>query len=176
MEETKREILTVMKALQEGYIQRDLEKLDDVMELFATGDQAQVVGIGASERFIGREQIREILTGDWEYWGDVVFDIPEARIRVHGDVAWLTTTGAVIQVDSHDKAMPFYLNQMKELMENDDLDVETRMMEATHFGLRRLRERHLGMGHRWPFFFTAILVKEMGGWRFHFLQWAMPVD
>ena len=38
----------------------------------------------------------------------------------------------------------FYINQMKGLLEDEDLDLDGRLMEATHFGMRRLRERHKG--------------------------------
>ncbi len=50
------------------------------------------------------------------------------------------------------------------------------MMEATHFGLRRLREWSLGMGYAWPLVFNAVLVLEGREWKFHTLHWAMPVD
>jgi hypothetical protein len=49
-------------------------------------------------------------------------------------------------------------------------------MEATHFGMRRLRERHKGEGHSWPFVLTAVLVRSDDGWRFHTIHWSMPVD
>jgi hypothetical protein len=49
-------------------------------------------------------------------------------------------------------------------------------MEATHFGLRRLRERSLGIGHSWPFTFVAVSIKSDGAWRFHTIHWSMPVD
>lgn len=174
--ESREEILAVLKRFQDGYAMRDLSRLDEVMELFAPGDEPEMIGIGASERFHGREQIRGMIESDWKYWGDVIFDVPEARIKVHGDVAWLTTRGAVVQSTTHDEAMPFYLQQMKELLEDASMDVDTRIVEAAHFGVRRWRERFLGEGQRWPFMFTAVLAKGPDGWRFQLIQWAMPVD
>ncbi len=28
----------------------------------------------------------------------------------------------------------------------------------------------------WPFVFTAVVVRDQGGWRFHTIHWSMPVD
>jgi hypothetical protein len=116
------------------------------------------------------------LESDWQYWGDVVIDVAGAKISVLGDVAWLSTSGELVQTETFDKALAFYLKQMKELLEQEDVDLDERLMEATHFGLRRLRERHKGKGHSWPFVFTAVLVREGGEWRFHTIHWSMPVD
>ena len=65
---------------------------------------------------------------------------------------------------------------MNDPVEDESNPPEARIMEATHFGMRRLWERHKGEGHRWPFVFTAVLVRIEGAWRFHQVQFAMPVD
>ena len=64
-----------------------------------------MIGIGASkraenERFERLERLREIVEGDWKYWGDVKPDVTGARITVRGDAAWLSTTGTVTQIKS----------------------------------------------------------------------------
>ena len=103
------EKLGLLQRFQDGYTERDLSKLEEVMSLFATGGKAEMIGIGASERFQGREEIREIIESDWKYWGNVIFEVDKARIQLHGEVAWLTTRGVLIQTDTHDSAMPYYL-------------------------------------------------------------------
>lgn len=66
---------------------------------------------------------------------------------------------------------------MKAIFDQDNLSADEKLIEVTHFGMRRLRERSKGLGYSWPFTFTAVLVAgEHGGWRFHTLHWAMPVD
>jgi hypothetical protein len=155
--------------------------LDRFMDLFVPSDEAELIGIGASVRggrewFEGPEPIREIIESDWTYWGDVTLDVEGAKITVHGDVAWLSTSGELVQTTSFDQALAFYLDQMKELLGDENVDLDERLMEATHFGMRRLRERHKGVGHSWPFVFTAVLVRWEGDWRFHTIHWSMPVD
>ena len=174
------QVRQVLGRFQDGYTTRDMSKLDEFMELFSD-DGVELIGIGASVRggnewFEGLEAIREIVESDWTYWGDVIIDVEGAKITVLGDVAWLSTSGDLLQTPVLDKAMTFYVQQMQELIADESADVETRLMEATHFGLRRLREKHLGTGHRWPFVFTAVLARVGDSWRFRQVQFAMPVD
>ena len=122
------------------------------------------------------DKVKEIIQSDWEYWGDVQIDVTGAKINVNGDIAWLTTTGTLEQTVTFDKAMPIYLDQMKEILGAENRDSDEKLIEATHFGLRRLRERLKGVGHKWPFVISAILQKEGGKWRFHTIHWSMPVD
>jgi hypothetical protein len=55
------------------------------------------------------------------------------------------------------------------------VNLETRMMGATYFGLSRLREWKLGVGHEWPLVITAVLMNAGSQWRFHIVHWSMPV-
>ena len=175
------QVRQVLQQFQDGYTARDLSKLDSFMELFYPGDEIELIGIGAEVRggnewFQGLTAVREIIEGDWEYWGNVLLDVDGAKISVQGDVAWLSTTGSLEQTSTFDKALQFYLEQMKELLEDENADQDTRLVEATHFGMRRLRERHLGEGYKWSFVLTAVLLCTADGWRFHTIHWSMPVD
>jgi hypothetical protein len=175
------QVRDALRRLQEGYTSRDTSRLNEFMRLFAQEDDAELIGVGAAERggnewFEGPDAIREIIESDWTYWGDVWIDVEGARIRALGDVAWLSTTGTVTQTDTFDLALPLYLEQMRELLEKEEWDADSRLMEATHYGIRRVRERHKGKGHAWPFVLTAVLVRNEDQWQFHTAHWSMPVD
>ena len=175
------EVRNVLQQFQNGYKERNIEKLDEFVSLFVQHEDSELIGIGAFERggiewFEGVDKIREIIQSDWEYWGDVVIDVEGAKISVKGDVAWMTTTGTLEQTDTFDKALPQYLDQMKMIIEDKDKDADEKLLEASHFGVRRLRERLKGKGYRWPFVISAILVREEKQWRFHMIHWSMPVD
>jgi hypothetical protein len=175
------EIRNTLQRFQDGYIVRDLSSLDEFMGLFEQNSETELIGIGASVRggnewFQGSEQIREIIASDWQYWGDVRIDVEGAKISVLDRVAWLTTSGELVQTDTFDQALIFYLEQMKELIEKENLDLDERLVEATHFGMRRLRERQKGKGYGWPFVLSAVLVNREAAWRFHTIHWSMPVD
>ncbi len=181
MEPAIETVRAVLQRFQDGYRARDVTKLDEFMALFAPNDDIELIGVGAAKRaatewFIGPAAIRDIVEGDWTYWGNVEFDVAGAQIHVRGDVAWLSTTGAVVQTRAFDKALPQYLQQMKVILENGEFDPDTQLIEATHFGMRRLRERSKGVGYAWPFTFVAVLIELGGAWRFHTIHWSMPVD
>jgi hypothetical protein len=181
MEHSIEEVRAVLQQFQDGYSARDVTKLDEFMRLFAPDEDIELIGIGAAKRaanewFVGQAAIRDIVEGDWTYWGDVTLDIAGAQIHVRGEVAWLTTTGALTRTQAFDKALPQYLQQMKALLENAEFDPDTQLMEATHFGMRRLRERSKGIGYSWPFTFVAVLIRSDGAWRFHTIHWSVPVD
>ena len=171
----------ILQSFQDGYTRRDLDQLDQFMKLFEPAPDVELIGIGASERggeewFVGIEAIREIIESDWRYWGDVILDVPGAEIWVHQDVAWLSTCGHLIQTPAADEALVFYLRQMADKLSEEAIDPPTRLMEATHYGMRRLWERHRGEGYRWPFVLTAVLVLSETGWRFRQVHFSMPVD
>jgi len=183
MPDTNTDIRQALQSFQDGYIARDVTKLDDFMELFVPGDDAEMIGIGASVRnenewFQGTERIREIIESDWTFWGDVTLDVEGARITVKGDAAWLSTTGSILQTDHihSDDVTGFTLKQMRKMLDDDSLSQEDRLIEAAHFGVRRWREREKPAGYPWPFVFTATLVKHASSWRFHTVHWSMPVD
>jgi len=174
-------VRTALQNFQDGYTARDISKLDEFMQLFLQDEGIEMIGIGASKRaenewFEGLERVREIVEGDWKYWGDVKFDVEGAKITVRGEAAWLSTTGTVTQTKAFDTAIQFHLDDMKAIFDKDELSADEKLMEATHYGMRRLRERAKGLGHSWPFTFTAVLIRDGSDWRFHTLHWAMPVD
>jgi len=177
------EIKQVLQQFQDGYSKRDVTKLDEFMTLLVSGDEPELIGIGASipnqnEWFRGTEKIREIIESDWQYWGDVKLEIKSAKITVKGDVAWLSTTGAILQTDHifTDEVTGFTLGQMKEMLNDESLSPQEKLVEVAHFGVRRWREREKPAGYDWPFVFTAVLVQQEGQWRFHTIHWSMPVD
>lgn len=175
------DVRSTLQKFQAGYTTRDVSGLDKFMQLFAQDESIEMIGVGASKRsanewFEGLARIREIVEGDWKYWGDVKFDVAGAKITVQGDAAWLSTTGIVTQTEAFDKAIEFHLNDMKAILDKEELSADEKLMEATHYGMRRLRERAKGLGHSWPFTFTAVLLKDGNEWRIHTIHWSMPVD
>jgi hypothetical protein len=170
-----------LQRFQDGYSARDVIRLDEFMQLFVQSDEIEMIGVGASKRggnewFQGQAAIREIVEGDWTYWGDVRLNLESAKITVEGSAAWLSTDGVLISNQEYGKALPFYVNTMKELLEKDDLSLDARVAEATQYGVNRLRDRVYGVGHAWPFTFTAVLVRANGDWRFHTIHWSFPAS
>ena len=175
------QVREVFQKFQDGYTTRDKSKLDEFMGLFAPTSEIELIGVGASERggrewFNGHAAIREIIEGDWTYWGAVEIDVEGAKITFNGETAWFSTTGTLTSGDEYEKAFPFYLEQMRELLMDESKTLDERLTEATHFGVRRLRDRMRGKGAKWPFVITAVLVKTDGKWGFHTIHWSFPAE
>jgi len=109
----------------------------------------------------------------------VIFDVEGAKISNHENTAWISTTVKIIQTSHHDKAMIEYAKMMRSMLEGvneEGKKANEMIMEATHYGIRRLRERSLGIGYPWAFTFTAVLIFDNKEWKFHTIHWSMPVD
>ncbi len=174
-------VRAVLQKFQDGYTTRDKSKLDDFMELFAPTDEIELIGVGASERggrewFNGRTAIREIIEGDWTYWGAVEIDVKGAKITVLGETAWFSTTGTLTSGDEYEQAYPLYLEQMRDLLMDESKALDDRLTDATHFGVNRLRDRMRGVGAKWSFVITAVLVKTEEKWNFHAIHWSFPAE
>ncbi len=174
------EIIKSFKAFEAGYDKRDANEIESFMELFCDDDEVQMLGISASEPgaiewFTGKDEIKEIILSDWKYWGDVHFDIENIRISEKNDVAWFTLCATLEQIEVNEASWQFYADQMREIIEDSDMTAHDRMFEAAHFGIRRVREKNLGVGYRFPMVITGVLLKQ-DIWKFHSLHWSMPVD
>ena len=175
------QVRDVLQKFQDGYAVRDKSKLDEFMELFAPTDEVELIGVGASERrgsewFNGRAAIRDIIDGDWTYWGVVDIDVEGTRITVSGETAWFSATGTLTSGNEYEEAFPFYLEQMRDLLMDERKSLDDRLTDATHFGVRRLRDRMREKGAKWPFVITAVLVKTDGKWGFHTIHWSFPAE
>ena len=175
------QVRDLLQKFQDGYTVRDLSKLDQFMDLFAPTEEIELIGVGASERggnewFNGRAAVREIIEGDWTYWGAVDIDVDDTRITVSGETAWFSATGTLTSGDEYEKAFPFYLEQMRDLLMDESRSMDDRLTDATHFGVNRLRDRMRGKGAKWPFVITAVLVKTGGKWSFHTIHWSFPAE
>jgi hypothetical protein len=111
MEQSIAKVRAVLQQFQDGYTARDVARLDEFMTLFAPDQDIELIGIGAAKRaatewFVGPAAIRDIVAGDWTYWGNVVLDVAGAQIHVRGEMAWLSTLGVLIHTPAFDKALP----------------------------------------------------------------------
>jgi len=175
-----KEIIKAFEKFAEGYKKRRLDEIDDFMALFSDAADAQMIGIGATvpgayEWFTGKNEIKEIILSDWNYWGNVVFDIENMRLTTKGDVAWFSLCAELEQVEQKEETLAFFANKMKKMLGDENISAHDKIFEAAHFGVRRVRECNLGAGYMWKMVITGVLVKK-DIWQFHTLHWAMPVD
>lgn len=175
------EVRNVLQKFQDSYDIRDVSRLDEFMELFAPAEEIEWIGVGASERggsewFNGRAAIRDIIEGDWTYWGTVNINVDDTRITIFGKTAWFSATGTLTTGEEYEEAFPYYLGQMRDLLMDESKSLDDRLTDATHFGVRRLRDRMRGKGAKWFFVMTGVLVKTDEKWGFHTIHWSFPAE
>lgn len=104
--QTKDELKTTLEQFRQAYVARDVHHLDQVMDLFASDENIEMIGIGAYERngnewFVGHQRIREIIESDREYWGDVMMDTDHANVTIHDQTAWVSMTATLLRDTLH---------------------------------------------------------------------------
>jgi hypothetical protein len=178
------EVRDVLQVFQNGYDRRDKKLLENFRELFLPDDDLEVIGTGAidpgdDEWCLGPEAACALVENDWEGWGDLSIDVADARIHVMENVAWLATTGTVSMSLDSIETYRDYLDYMKEVASDENMDPRARLIEILRGGTNTLFEAERGEQYTWPLRFTAVLVRrplENGDkqWLFHQIQFAFP--
>ncbi len=172
------QIALTLERFQEGYTRRDLARLDPFMDLFVNDATIECIGTGGvlpgeDEWCLGRAAIRALVQQDWESWGDVELDVDEARIHVLGDVAWLSTTGVVTDVETRERSVADSLERARRLLDGD-LRGEDKLAGLVRETTGTFLELQKGTTYIWPLRFAAVLVRQDGRWKFHQVQFSFP--
>jgi len=161
-----------LRAFQDGYDRRDTNLVDDFRKLFFTGEETEVIGTGGinpgdDEWCLGPDAACELVRNDWEGWGDLKLDVPQARIHTLGDVAWLSTTGTVAMELDPTEIYQDHLSYIQKLTEEESMDPRARLLEIVRGATNTMFEAERGKDYIWPIRFTAVLIRSQQGWLFH---------
>jgi hypothetical protein len=172
------EVRSVLQKFQDGYVKRDIKSLDKFMELFEEDERLEVIGTMAVDRghrewCLGRKATKNLVEGDWKYWGDVALDVGGARIHILDNVAWLATWGTVTKIEDNKTSYQKALNRFEEVLKNQ-VNNEEKILEIVREGTNTLCEVGKGETYIWPLRFTAVLIKRNGIWRFHQMNFSFP--
>jgi uncharacterized damage-inducible protein DinB len=168
----------VVQQFQDGYTQRDVTTVDAIMQLFAE-DGLEVIGTngikpGVDEWYVDKAGVRQLVQGDWEGWGDLRLDVDGAHIQARGDVAWLATSATVSTIIRADENFESYLQRIKAVIDQTGLSAEEKLLDILRGGSNTVYELRRGEQFVWPLRFTAVLVRQDGGWRFVQMQFSFP--
>lgn len=175
--DTRDDVRALLQKFQDGYSRRDPANLDVVMALFGPDEEIEVIGTNAvkpgdREWCRGKTAVRNLIQGDWEHWGDVVYDVQGAQIFVKGDVAWLATTGTITDVITADYKYEGFVGFAKAVLDDDEDSAKSKLLDITSLGNSLIASLHLPETCVWPFRFTAVAVKNDLQWRFHQMQFS----
>lgn len=84
-----------LRYFEEGYLDRDVEILEEYCNRLISKDNILILGTMPGEIYSGYEAASELIETDWLYWGDVYYLMDQANISVKDSVAWVSTIGYV---------------------------------------------------------------------------------
>ncbi|HPH97078.1 MAG TPA: nuclear transport factor 2 family protein [Anaerolineaceae bacterium] len=172
----QQEIQALLQAFQDGYIHRDVTRLDTFMKLFAP--DAEVIGTngarpGVDEWYLDRDSARELVEGDWLYWGDLRLDLASASIHTVGDVGWVAATATVSRTIGEENYAAF-LKFVKDFIDQSPLSAERKLHYILRGGTNTVYELRRGEKFIWPLRFTAVVVHQADGWKFAQMNFSFP--
>ena len=162
---------------REGYRKKAAAEADAfVEELFVLDARTCVLGTGTGELFLGSEQVKSLISDDWQYWGDVDIDCENARFIMKEETAWFMTTGTVkYSFEDTPERYESYVNFVKKKAEDPELSPKQKLafvnwVLALTYHQRCQKRRE----YRWPLHLSGVLLKEAQGWKIAQLQFSLP--
>ena len=173
---SQQEIRSLLQTFQDGYTRRDITQLDAFMELFTPN--AEVIGTngvkpGKDEWYTNRDSARNLVEGDWNWWGNLSLDVDSASIQVFDNVGCIAATATVTKTMGPESYASF-LESIKTYIETSSLPAEQKLRFILRGGTNILYELGRGDKFVWALRFTAVVVRGVGGWKFAQVNFSFP--
>jgi len=171
------EIIEVLQKFQNGYSERNLEKIPTFLEeLFSIQNGLSVLGTATGEIFLGRDEVKQLINDDWKDWGDLLIDYENAVISIDGETAWFSTNGTVKYTFEHtQKRYDRYVDQIKTIAEDHGMTQKQKIALINWILSLSFHQRdHQKRVYFWPLVLSGVLVKENSNWKIIHLHFAMP--
>lgn len=176
------ELMEVLNIFKDGYIQRDIKKIDDFMDaLFDNKESVIIIGTGGHELCIGYAEVKDIFLGDFEYWGDLRINAGKATIIPLGNTALIYTTGTVkFSFDSKSETYTRYLGYIKAYFDGVSLNSKksnsVKLTEINWTLSHLLSQRNnLERDYLWDLRVSFVLIKKETRWIIKQMQFSLPV-
>lgn len=177
LKDTEQEqIKAVLTKLGEGYKKRDPKLAETYMkELFINDDSLFMLGTSSDELCPGLDEVKDLLESDWEYWGDVEFQLDKVLIDVSEDVAWFATPGTVKYTFEHSQSRYDSYVDFVRTKANDETMSASKRIALVNWALALtyhqqtldVRDYYCAMR------MTGVMVKKAGQWKIAQSQFSM---
>ncbi len=178
----KNELIKVLDIFQEGYIERDIRKIDSFMDaLFDKNEDVIVVGTSNGEWCLNYDEVKEIFLSDWEYWGDLRIKMNEASIVPLGNTALIYVPGTIkYTFYSSSDTYTRYLGYVKEYFDGVSSDSKkshkVKLTEINWKLCHLLSQRDSNeRNYLWDLRISFVLIKKEIGWIIKQMQFSLPV-
>lgn len=170
------EIKAVLRKFQQGYSDRKLENVDSFTEeIFYNSDDISILGTSTGEIFFQFENVKKLIKGDWEGWGDLSIDCENAYISTCDNIAWFSTNGTVKYSFEHTPHnYDRFVEIIKTTAEDNKLTPKQRitiinwiLTLSYHQRVKKVRE------YLWPMGLSGVLIKKENTWKITHLHFSM---
>lgn len=94
-EDLLKAVMRPLKHLAQYYEKRDVSQIDNCIEDVMLPEELLILGTNPREIFIGRERVKNLLWGDWKYWGKADIDADKAIFYRVGETIYFVVRGTV---------------------------------------------------------------------------------
>lgn len=166
----------LLKQFQEGYTCRDVDSVDEFMQLFTK--EAIVIGTGGikpgvNEWYMNRDEAREMIAGDWQGWGDVVLLWETLTIREYEETGWFSVSATVTKQITENTYGGF-LGFLQEFIEKAPMTDEQKMLYIIRGGSNLMFEIGRSETFEWPLRLTGCVVRKGESWKFDQMNFSFP--
>lgn len=166
------DVRNTLQVLQDGYIKRDVNYVDEYMEkVFLLNEDLLVIGTDAGELCFGADAARGIVESDWKYWGDFKFNVDNALISVNGGVACFTTKAYLKRI-APDKTILHWTNSSNKYTFNSEKAPKQKLLTALNDTIGYIYEMEKGETIIVPMRFAGVLIRKDGKWLVQHLQYS----
>ena len=95
----KASVLETLKVLENGYSKRDVSAVDSCVANTFSNKDVFILGTNSTEILKGKEGAKNLLRGDWAYWGKVKFDLENSRFDQLDSTVIYMATSAEVKID-----------------------------------------------------------------------------
>lgn len=175
--EVREQVKQKIEAFGTGYINRNVDNLDEFMdEMFSREGSCVVLGIGDEELCLGINEIREMVEGDWEYWGQLELNIESLKVTTDGTSAYFTLNGtSIYSFQDSEERYNRYVNSIASYFDENseyrNMTYRARLAQINWQLCTLLSTRQDGpREYPWPLKLSGFICKEEDSWRFKSMQ------
>jgi hypothetical protein len=171
-----KKILALLEEFQAGYETRNKDAVNSFVErLFVPGESAFALGTGSGELFTGVERVRQLISDDWEFWGDLRLSVSEARIGTEGDCGWFAVEGRVSRsFEDSAERRERYVQFVADKIKDESMSPKTRLALVNWVLSLTFSQRSPGKrDYDIPLVMSGSVQNLAGAWKFAHIHFAL---
>jgi len=170
-------VMETLQVLKESYQEKNPERANEYLKkIFVDDESVYVLGTATEELCPGLEEVEDLLSSDWQYWGDVSFDLDHAIIHVDRNTATFSLPGKVKYSFEHTPSRyDSYVEFMNDTVNNEGMNDDEKLsfinwaMALTYHQYKEDKRDYYC-----PMRLSGIMLKDKNTWKIASCHFSMP--